>query len=235
MAGKSSGFSKFLLLLIIIVGGAGAAYYKKDELLPMIPPGIIPAGIIPGYPPTGEPVANSPESGAAIPTGMPAPTNPGANNMSNFDLTTDAEGLSKATATMTLEKGGEVKWRFYTNDAPNTVKRITQLISEGFYNGIVYHRVVPGFVVQAGDPSGTGSGGSGVKQKAEFNKHKHLKGIVSMARTSDPDSADSQFFIMLGTADSLDGKYTVIGKVVEGYENVEKIRQGDKIKTFVIQ
>ena len=155
--------------------------------------------------------------------------------MANYDLTTDAEGLSKAVATMTLEKGGEVKWRFYSNDAPNTVKRITQLISEGFYNGIVYHRVVPGFVVQAGDPTGTGSGGSGVKQKAEFNKHKHVKGIVSMARTADPDSADSQFFIMLGTADSLDGKYTVIGKVTEGYENVEKIRQGDKIKSFSIQ
>jgi len=228
MAGKSSGSSKFLLFLLLIVVAGGAAYYKKDELLPMIPP-----GIIPGIPPMAEQIPQSaPVAELAPPTGT---TTAGAPNMANYDLTTDAEGLSKAVATMTLEKGGEVKWRFYSNDAPNTVKRITQLISEGFYNGIVYHRVVPGFVVQAGDPTGTGSGGSGVKQKAEFNKHKHVKGIVSMARTADPDSADSQFFIMLGTADSLDGKYTVIGKVTEGYENVEKIRQGDKIKSFSIQ
>jgi peptidylprolyl isomerase len=128
-----------------------------------------------------------------------------------------------------------IKWRFFTIDAPNTVKRIAQLISVGFYNGIIFHRVVPGFVVQAGDPTGTGTSGSGVKLKAEFNQHKHVPGIVSMARTADPNSADSQFFIMLGAAPHLDGQYTVIGKVVEGLENVEKISQGDKIKTFVIQ
>lgn len=153
----------------------------------------------------------------------------------NYDLTPDSEGLSKAVATLTMDNGSVIKWRFYTNDAPNTVKRIAQLISEGFYNGIQFHRVVPGFVVQAGDPTGTGGGGSGVKLKAEFNKHKHVAGIVSMARTNDPDSADSQFFIMLGTSDYLDGKYTVIGKVVEGFENVQNIQQGNKIKTFVIQ
>jgi cyclophilin family peptidyl-prolyl cis-trans isomerase len=154
---------------------------------------------------------------------------------SSYDLTPDSEGLSKAVATLTMENGSVIKWRFYTNDAPNTVKRIAQLISEGFYNGIVFHRVVPGFVVQAGDPTGTGASGSGVKLKAEFNKHKHVAGIVSMARTNDPDSADSQFFIMLGTSDYLDGKYTAFGKVVEGFANVQNIEQGNKIKTFVIQ
>lgn len=78
--------------------------------------------------------------------------------MPNYDLSLDSDGLSKAVATLTLEKGGVIKWRFYSNDAPNTVKRITQLISEGFYNGIIFHRVVPRFVVQAGDPKGIGSG-----------------------------------------------------------------------------
>lgn len=155
--------------------------------------------------------------------------------MPNYDLSLDSDGLSKAVATLTLEKGGVIKWRFYSNDAPNTVKRITQLISEGFYNGIIFHRVVPRFVVQAGDPNGIGSGGSGVKLKAEFNSHKHVPGILSMARTSDPDSADSQFFIMIGAAPHLDNQYTVFGKVVEGYENVEKIQQGDKIATFTIE
>lgn len=153
----------------------------------------------------------------------------------SFDLTPDAEGLSAAVATMTLETGGVLKFRFYTNDAPNTVKRITQLISEGYYNGIKFHRVVPGFVVQAGDPTGTGSGGSGVKLKAEFSKRKHEPGILSMARTSDPDSADSQFFIMTGTHKHLDGQYTIFGKAIEGYEHVEKIKQGDKIKSWEIQ
>ncbi len=152
-----------------------------------------------------------------------------------FDLSTDTEGLSKAIAIMTLETGGVLKFKFFTNEAPNTVKRITQLISEGYYDGIKFHRVVPGFVVQAGDPTGTGSGGSGMKLKAEFNKHKHVPGILSMARTSDPNSADSQFFIMTGTHPHLDGQYTVFGMQIEGYEFVEKIKQGDKIKTWTIQ
>jgi cyclophilin family peptidyl-prolyl cis-trans isomerase len=167
-----------------------------------------------------------------------SPTTPAAQEqtkMANYDLTPGEDGLSKATATLTLEKGGVIKWKFYTNDAPNTVKRISQLISEGFYNGIIFHRVVPGFVVQAGDPNGLGNGGSGVKLKAEFNKRKHEPGILSMARTADPNSADSQFFIMLGTHQHLDGQYTVFGKVVEGYENVPNIVQGDKIKSFTIE
>ena len=147
----------------------------------------------------------------------------------------DLDGMSKAVATLTMENGGIVKIRFFPNDAPNTAKRIAELIAQGFYNGIVVHRVVPGFVVQAGDPTGTGAGGSGVKLKAEFNSRKHEPGIVSMARTQDPNSADSQFFIMLGTAPNLDGQYTAFGKVVEGFENVQKIQQGNKIKSFAIQ
>jgi peptidylprolyl isomerase len=154
--------------------------------------------------------------------------------MANYDLTPDAEGLSQAVATMTLEKGGVVKYRFYPSDAPNTVKRITQLISEGFYNGIKFHRVVPGFVVQAGDPTGTGAGGSGTKLKAEFNARKHEPGVLSMARTADPNSADSQFFVMLGTHQHLDRQYTVFGRVIEGYEHIQKIQQGDVIKSWTI-
>jgi cyclophilin family peptidyl-prolyl cis-trans isomerase len=154
--------------------------------------------------------------------------------MASFDLTPGADGLSTALATMTLEKGGVVKFRFYSNDAPNTVKRITQLISEGFYNEIKFHRVVPGFVVQAGDPTGTGAGGSGTKLKAEFNARKHVPGILSMARTADPNSADSQFFVMLGTHPHLDRQYTVFGIAVEGFEHIEAIQQGDKIKSWTI-
>jgi peptidylprolyl isomerase len=95
--------------------------------------------------------------------------------------------------------------------------------------------VIPGFVAQAGDPTGTGAGGSGTKLKAEFNSHLHEPGIWSMARTADPNSADSQFFIMLGRAPHLDNQYTVFGKVVDGMDNVYKIKQGDVIKTFTIE
>jgi cyclophilin family peptidyl-prolyl cis-trans isomerase len=153
----------------------------------------------------------------------------------SYDLTPDADGLSKAVATMTLDNGAVLKFRFYPKDAPVTVARITQLISEGYYDGIKFHRVVPGFVVQAGDPTGTGGGGSGVKLKAEFNSRKHLPGILSMARTSDPNSADSQFFIMTGTHPHLDNQYTVFGMQFEGYEHVGKIKQNDKIKSWTIE
>jgi cyclophilin family peptidyl-prolyl cis-trans isomerase len=227
---------KLLLALVLIGGGGGAAYlHSKGELLPMLEGFGVPVGQMAAT--AGEEAESSQPSAAAPATEAPKENSPpgGAPMSANFDLTPDAEGLSKAVATMTLESGGVVKWRFFTNDAPNTVRRISQLVGEGFYNGIIFHRVVPGFVVQAGDPTGLGSGGSGVKLNAEFNSHKHVSGIVSMARTNDPNSADSQFFIMLGPSPHLDGKYTVIGKVIEGLENVQKIRQGDKIKTFTIQ
>jgi peptidylprolyl isomerase len=205
--------------IIVVLGIAAAAgfYVKNNSMAPT------------------EPVATdtTDTSNTNNETSTTAPQ--GETKMPNYDLTPDADGLSKAVATMTLEKGGVVKWKFFTNDAPNTVKRISQLVSEGFYNGIVFHRVVSGFVVQAGDPTGTGAGGSGTKLKAEFNKNKHVPGIVSMARTQDPNSADSQFYIMLGTHPHLDGQYTVFAKVIEGYENVESIRQGDKIKSISIE
>jgi peptidylprolyl isomerase len=114
--------------------------------------------------------------------------------------------------------------------APNHVAQIKELTRKGFYNGVPFHRVIDGFMAQTGDPTGTGAGpGSGHKLKAEFSPNeKHVRGVVSMARTSDPDSADSQFFIMLGTAPSLDGKYTIWGKVESGMEVVDKITKGDQ-------
>ncbi|MGZ3696094.1 MAG: peptidylprolyl isomerase [Bdellovibrionota bacterium] len=182
------------------------------------------------------PVPAATETAPASNTSTATSTSTETNAMTTkYDLTAQADGLSKAVATMTLDKGGVIKFRFFTNDAPNTAKRIAQLVSEGFYNGIKFHRVIPGFVAQAGDPTGTGAGGSGTKLKAEFNSHLHEMGIWSMARTADPNSADSQFFIMLGRAPHLDNQYTVFGKVVEGLDNVPKINQGDTIKTFTIE
>ncbi len=114
--------------------------------------------------------------------------------------------------------------------APKHVERIKQLARDGFYDGIVFHRVIDGFMAQTGCPHGTGTGGSGKKLKAEFNKEPHVRGTASMARAANPDSADSQFFICFDDASFLNGQYTVWGKVSEGMENVDKIKRGEPVK-----
>jgi len=114
--------------------------------------------------------------------------------------------------------------------APNHVARIKELVQQGFYNGIVFHRVIDGFMAQTGCPQGTGTGGSGKKLKAEFNKEKHVRGTVSMARAANPDSGDSQFFICFADAPFLNGQYTVWGQVTEGMENVDKIKRGEPVR-----
>lgn len=110
--------------------------------------------------------------------------------------------------------------------APNHVARIKELVRKGFYDGTPFHRVIPGFMAQGGDPTGTGTGGSGQKLQAEFSGEHFTRGVVGMARSSSPNSADSQFFIMLGTTPSLDYKYTIWGRVAEGMEHVDKITKG---------
>ena len=114
--------------------------------------------------------------------------------------------------------------------APGHVTRIKELVRQGFYDGIVFHRVIDGFMAQTGCPQGTGTGGSGKKLKAEFNREPHVRGTVSMARANDPDSGDSQFFICFDDATFLDGKYTVWGQVTEGMENVDKIKRGEPVQ-----
>ena len=114
--------------------------------------------------------------------------------------------------------------------APGHVERIKELAREGFYDGIVFHRVIDGFMAQTGDPTGTGMGGSGQKLKAEFNDESHVRGTCSMARTQNPHSANSQFFICFDDARFLDRQYTVWGKVTEGMENVDQIKKGEPVK-----
>jgi peptidylprolyl isomerase len=111
--------------------------------------------------------------------------------------------------------------------APVTCARIKVLVRQGFYNGLTFHRVIAGFMAQTGDPRGNGTGGSGQPLKAEFSSVPFVRGTVAMARASDPDSADSQFFIMFAPAPSLDGKYTIWGEVVSGMEYVDQIKKGD--------
>ena len=118
--------------------------------------------------------------------------------------------------------------------APATVAQIKELTRRGFYDGIVFHRVIAGFMAQTGDPKGDGTGGSGHPLKAEFSNEKHVRGTVSMARASDPNSADSQFFIMFAPNPSLDGKYTIWGMVVSGMDNVDQIKKGDPARNGTV-
>jgi peptidylprolyl isomerase len=119
--------------------------------------------------------------------------------------------------------------------APGHVAQIKELTRKGFYDGVPFHRVIPGFMAQTGDPTGTGSGGSGKKLKAEFNQEKHVRGTTSMARTNDPNSADSQFFIMFAPAPHLDRQYTVWGKVVSGMEHIDAIKKGSASSNGAVQ
>jgi peptidylprolyl isomerase len=118
--------------------------------------------------------------------------------------------------------------------APKTVARVKELVRSGFYDGIVFHRVIDGFMAQTGDPRGDGTGGSGKHLKAEFNQAHFVRGTLGMARSQDPDSADSQFFICFAPAPFLDGKYTVFGQVASGMEFVDAIKRGDQARNGTV-
>ncbi len=135
---------------------------------------------------------------------------------------------AESTLVLTL-KSGDVVITLRPDLAPNHVARIQKLANEGFYDGVAFHRVIPGFMAQTGDPTGTGSGGSEEPDlAAEFSSEKHVRGTCSMARTSDPNSANSQFFICFEEASWLDRQYTVWGMVTSGMEHVDAIKQGDE-------
>ena len=130
---------------------------------------------------------------------------------------------------------GIIKAEIYTAKAPITAKNFIGLANSGFYNGLKFHRVEPGFVVQGGDPNGDGTGGSGKNIPLEINPElKHVKGVLAMARSNDPNSASSQFYITLAPAPFLDGNYAVFGKVVQGMDVVEKIKVGDKMNKVYV-
>ncbi len=131
--------------------------------------------------------------------------------------------------TFEMENGNIMKAELYPEIAPNTVNNFISLINKGFYNGVIFHRVIPGFMIQGGDPEGTGAGGPDYSIKGEFSSNgfkndlKHDKGVLSMARTMVPDSAGSQFFVMVEKAPHLDGQYAAFGKVIEGIEEADRI------------
>lgn len=133
------------------------------------------------------------------------------------------------TVTIEMEDGSVMRAELYPETAPNTVRNFIALANDGFYDGLIFHRVIPGFMIQGGDPDGTGAGGPGYEIRGEFssngfqNNLAHTRGVLSMARTMDPDSAGSQFFIMVEDAPHLDGEYASFGKIIEGIEVADKI------------
>ncbi len=216
---------------LVVIGGAGTYWVRTNRsasdpapevsAVPSSNPNIAENGIA-GEPDTSQlPEIGAPETGPENPSGA-------------VDLTPDSNGLSRTTIVIQTEKG-LIKFKLYPQEAPNTVNRIVELVQAGFYNGLTFHRVEPGFVIQGGDPQGTGRGGTGTKLSAEFNERKHVEGTLAMARTQDPDSADSQFYITLGPQPDLDRKYTVFGQVIEGMDVVRKIAIGDKMSRVFIQ
>ena len=140
--------------------------------------------------------------------------------------------MSNPIVTIEMENGGVMKAELYPEIAPNTVNNFISLVKQGFYDGVIFHRVIPGFMIQGGDPKGVGVGGPGYTIHGEFaangfkNDLKHDRGVLSMARTMAPNSAGSQFFIMHEDSPHLDGQYAAFGKVIEGIEVVDKICSG---------
>ncbi len=130
---------------------------------------------------------------------------------------------------------GDMVFTFFPDDAPMHSAAFIKLAEDGFYDGLAFHRVEPGFVIQGGDPEGDGTGGPGYRLKAEFNDKPHLRGTVAMARSSNPDSAGSQFYICLNDARFLDKQYTVFGQLSDGYETLDAIRRGDKMNDVKVE
>ena len=137
--------------------------------------------------------------------------------------------MKSPTVTIEMESGNKIRMELYPDVAPATVENFISLAMKGFYNGTIFHRVIPGFMIQGGDPEGTGMGGPGYSIKGEFtangfvNNLEHDRGVISMARSARPDSAGSQFFIMVDKAPHLDGQYASFGRVIEGMEEVDRI------------
>ena len=137
--------------------------------------------------------------------------------------------MSNPIVTIEMEDGGIIRAELYPEIAPNTVRNFISLVKKGFYDGVIFHRVIPGFMIQGGDPTGTGMGGPGYSIEGEFtsnglkNDLKHTRGVISMARAMNPNSAGSQFFIMHQDAPHLDGQYAAFGKVIAGMDVVDKI------------
>ena len=154
--------------------------------------------------------------------------------LGGFAITDEAQAADPENTLLLDLKDGQVVIEMRPDLAPKHVARIKELVRQGFYDGLTFHRVIGGFMAQGGDPKGNGTGGSGVNIPAEFSDQPHVRGTLSMARSSDPDSADSQFFIVFSRSRFLDGKYPVWGQVTKGMKHVGKIKRGNESRNGAV-
>lgn len=210
-----------------------------STLLPLVLAAILVVAVValPGCSgPQAEPVPEPPAGDMPAEQADPVPPTPEEEPLYTAEYAPDGTEI----AVITTSKG-VVKFEFYPDDAPNTVAAFIERADEGFYDGTKFHRVEPGFVVQGGDPLSrtddpmVGTGGPGYRLAAEFNDRNHLDGTVAMARSQDPNSAGSQFYICLGPQPFLDGQYTVFGQVIEGMDVVRQISVGDVMESVRIE
>lgn len=190
---------------------------------------------------SGQGAASETAAPPAESTATAEPTTPGEDQLYTPAYKPNGREVAVVAVTRGGQSLGTVEFTFYPQDAPNHVANFIELAKKGFYDGVSFHRVEPGFVVQGGDPNtktgqgAPGTGGPGYRIAAEFNSRKHLDGTVAMARSQDPDSAGSQFYICLGAQSFLDGNYTVFGQVTEGMDVVRQIQVGDVMSSVTIE
>ena len=159
-----------------------------------------------------------------MPTAAPTPE----------EVTSLTERARSSQVRIATDKG-DIVFTFFPEDAPIHTAAFMKLAEEGFYDGLTFHRVEPGFVIQGGDPDGNGTGGPGYRLKAEFSDRPHVRGTIAMARSSDPNSAGSQFYVCLADARFLDKNYTVFGQMTEGFEALDAIKRGDKMNIVTVE
>jgi peptidyl-prolyl cis-trans isomerase B (cyclophilin B) len=158
-----------------------------------------------------------------------------ANAHPTTDEITELSELARTSQARISTAKGDIVFTFFPDEAPVHTAAFIKLAQSGFYDGLAFHRVEPGFVVQGGDPQGDGTGGPGYRLKAEFNDHPHLRGTVAMARSSSPDSGGSQFYICLDDARFLDKNYTVFGQMSDGFDALDAIKRGDTMTKVTIE
>jgi cyclophilin family peptidyl-prolyl cis-trans isomerase len=223
-----------LLAVALALVAAGAGCSKTDETESAPSPSASPSS---GAPSSPAPSTGAAETDSGSGAATAAPATPSGAAPAQTDTQQEKKTMAKQysapppmkidpskTYTATIDTtAGTMTAELWPKIAPQTVNSFVFLAREGFYDGVIFHRVIPGFMIQGGDPTGTGTGGPGYRLKQEFNDTKHDKGILSMARTADPNSAGSQFFVMHGRSPHLDNQYTAFGKVTQGLDVIDKI------------
>jgi peptidylprolyl isomerase len=234
MRSRSIALGLFIFAFITIVAGVFYRAAKVSQDLPPAAEAPTTASLSTPAAPGGSMPSPGPSTGAEpLAQAQASTTQASVTPVRTLDLTPDAQGASRFSILLKTSKG-PIRIKVFPKAAPRTVERFLELVQTGFYKGHKFHRVVPDFLIQTGDPQGTGMGGSGVKLRAELSILRHGAGAVGMARGSDPHSADSQFYITLSPQPQLDQSYTLFGQVTEGLDVARRIEKTDTLEEALI-